>query len=92
MSASLPASITITQSGIGPRVTIENGDINAPALGLPPYPLSSNPGETWWLTTQNGVLTWVQQPDAPSNAIMTLEDAQGFIGLEDGEGNVILEI
>ncbi len=91
MSGALPASITITQGGLRPTVTIESGDINPPPPGLPPYPLSTNPDETWWLTSTNGVLTWVQQPDAPSNAIFALEDAEGFFLLEDGAGVLLTE-
>jgi hypothetical protein len=87
----LPASITITQSGLIPSVIIADGSIGAPPIGVPPFPLGTDPSQTWWLTYINGVLAWVEQPDAPSNSILALQDAQGFFLLEDGEGALLME-
>lgn len=88
----LPATVLISQHGLSPVVSVADTSINAPPVGIPPFPLGTDPSQTWWLTLQNGVLTWVQQPDAPSNAIFALEDAQGFLVLEDGEGAILLEV
>jgi hypothetical protein len=57
---SLPAKITITQGGISPAVAIAEGALPAPPAGLPPYPLTDDPSETWYLTLSGGVLAWVQ--------------------------------
>lgn len=88
----LPATILISQYGLTPVVSIVDTAIGAQPVGVPPYPLSSDPSAVWWLTYQGGVLAWVEQPDAPSNAIFSLQDAQGFIGLEDGLGEIGLEL
>lgn len=87
----LPATITITQSGLIPQVIIMDGAIGSPPVGVPPYPLATDPSQKWWLTYTGGSLAWVEQPDAPSNAIFALEDAQGFFLLEDGEGVILME-
>ncbi|MHB1305286.1 MAG: hypothetical protein ACYCZB_17785 [Acidiphilium sp.] len=88
----LPATITITQSGVIPQVIVADGAIGAPPVGVPPYPLATDPSQTWWLTYANGALAWVEQPDAPSNSIFALEDAQGFLLLEDGVGAILMEL
>ncbi|WP_298283141.1 hypothetical protein [Acidocella sp.] len=62
---SLPASITITQTGLAVPVTLVDGAVPAPTAGLPPYPLSPVPGATYYLTLVNGALAWVQGGASP---------------------------
>ena len=86
----LPASITITQALASPSVAI--GDAaSGVAPGLPPYPLNTDPSQTWWLTIVNGQLAWVQTSASPGLTVVSLEDAQGLFLLEDGGGYLLME-
>jgi hypothetical protein len=89
----LPDAISIQQSDIAPSVTVvPPAPINEPAPGLPPYPLSASPNQTWSLQLVNGVLTWVQYALAPTQQAFALEDGLGVILLEDGDGVILLEL
>lgn len=62
---SLPAKITITQSGLAPRVVLAPGAVPAPPAGLPPYPLGALPDQTYNLVLTDGVLSWVLASTVP---------------------------
>jgi hypothetical protein len=86
-----PASVTITQIGLPTAVTIPPAGASSAPSGVPPFPLSTNPAQAWFLTYQNGVLAWVQSPTTPGSAALALEDTQGFFLLEDGVGAILTE-
>ena len=87
----LPDSITITQNVVGPQVTITEGGCMALPPGVPVYPLSANPGQTWDLQDVNGVLTWVQFTAPPGQTALGLEDGLGAILLENHAGSILME-
>lgn len=89
--ASLPASIIITQGIFIPTVQVTEGDGAAPPAGLPPYPLTPDPSQTWWLTYAKGTLAWVASPVDPLIPMFALEDGVGVILLEDAEGVLTIE-
>ncbi|OYV89665.1 MAG: hypothetical protein B7Z57_11595 [Acidiphilium sp. 37-60-79] len=87
-----PATVTITQVAGPTVVTVQPLAPNAVPVGVPPYPLSTNPAQSWYLTVQAGVLAWVQSAPVPGSAALALEDAQGFFLLEDGGGAILTEV
>ncbi len=86
-----PASITRTQAGVSVPVEVVSGAVGAPPPGIPPYPLASDPAQSWYLTYVGGVLSWVQTNASPALAVLALEDARGLFLLEDGAGFLLLE-
>jgi hypothetical protein len=86
-----PASITRTQAGVSVPVEVVSGLVAPPPPGVPPYPLATDPAQTWFLTYVGGVLTWVQTNAAPALSVWALEDARGLFLLEDGAGFLLLE-
>jgi hypothetical protein len=88
--STFPSGVTITQSGLVP-LAIAGGNLSPPPPGVPPYPLSTDPTQVFWLVYQNGALTWIEQPTTPLSSLLALEDAAGFFLLEDGAGDILLE-
>jgi hypothetical protein len=88
---SLPATISITQVDLGPSVSVTSSDSVVLPAGVPPYPLASDPSQTWSLQSVDGVLTWVKFTAPPGQAAIALEDGVGAIRLEDGDGYILME-
>ncbi len=86
-----PARITRTQLGLIIPVEVVDGALPPPPPGLPPYPLASDPSQSWYLTYLDGQLTWVQSNAGPA-AVLALEDGRGLFLLEDGAGFFLLEV
>ncbi len=61
----LPATITLTQVGLTPALTLVDGAITPPPPGLPPYPVNPDPTKTYALTLTNGQLAWVAVSTVP---------------------------
>lgn len=86
-----PATVTISQVGAPTAATVTDTPPSSVAPGLPAYPLSTNPAQTWSLVVQNGVLAWVESPVDPVRPSFALEDAAGFFAMEDGVGAILRE-
>jgi hypothetical protein len=88
----LPASVSLTQVDVGPRVTVTQAGAAVLPPGVPPFPLASDPSQTWDLQDVNGVLTWVQFTAPPGQTAIALEDGAGALLLEDGLGCILMEL
>lgn len=73
----LPATITLTQVGLTPALTLVDGAIAPPPPGLPAYPVNPDPTKTYTLTLTNGQLAWVAVSTVP---ISSTAPATGTVG------------